>query len=155
MRVAVLHAPDGFDELLGEAPPGAQVQHGLKRSDRVDLILGFVTERAHVERNIDWLLSTLSPGGSFWVATPGAGTGLATDLTPEVLREVAVPRGWVPARTADLDDVWHAVQLVRGIDGTADRRGARAPAPGGQGRDAGRPPGGPGGRPAVPGRSAW
>jgi hypothetical protein len=114
MRVALLHAPDGIEEALGPVPPGAEVRHGLRRDDEVDLILGFVTERAHLERNIDWLLATLSPGGSFWVATPRGGGGVASDLTSEVVGEVAGHRGWATAGRADVDDLWRATRLRRG-----------------------------------------
>lgn len=110
--VAVLHAPEGLDDFFGGLPPGAVVQHGLRKSDRVDVVLGFVTERAHVERNIDWLLTTVVPGGSFWLATPTETSGLATDLDRTVLRALAAPRGWVDGPSCAVDDSWEAVQLV-------------------------------------------
>lgn len=116
MRVALLHAPDGFDATLGALPGGVAVQHGLRRRDRVDLILGFVTSREHLEGNIGWLVATLPPDGAFWVAWPKRAAqkrlGMDTDMSDHGVRAVALPMGWVDVKVCAVDDVWTAVKLV-------------------------------------------
>ena len=112
MRVALLHAPEGFEGTLGELPADVIVQHGLKKSDRVDMIVGFVHERAHLERNVGWLLQTLPPSGAFWVAWPKRASKVATDMTEDVVREVALPLGWVDVKVCAIDEVWSGLKLV-------------------------------------------
>jgi hypothetical protein len=112
MRVAVLHAPDGFDARLGALPADVRLQHGLRKTDRVDLVIGFVTERAHLERNIGWLVTTLPPAGALWVAWPGRAAKVPTDMTEDVVREVALPLGWVDTEVCAIDDVWSGLRLV-------------------------------------------
>lgn len=112
MLVALLHAPAGFDATLGELPGGVALQHGLRRSDRPDLILGFVTERAHLERNLGWIVATLPPKGAFWVAWPKKAGGVATDMSDDVVRAVARPTGWVDVKVCAVDATWSALKLV-------------------------------------------
>jgi hypothetical protein len=121
-RVAVLHAPDGVDAALEPLPAGVVVQHGLRRSDRVDLVVGFVTERSHLARNIGWLVATLGAGGAFWVVWPAGTSPLATDLSADAVAEVAAPVGWAIAERSTIGDGWTAVRL-----GTADEMTAAPP----------------------------
>lgn len=112
MRVALLHAPDGIEATLGPLPDGVRLQHGLRRNQRVDLIVGFVTERDHLARNIGWLVKTLPPDGAFWVAWPKRAARMTTDMTDHAVRDIALPMGWVDVKVAAIDATWTGVKLV-------------------------------------------
>ena len=112
MRVAVLHAPDGLERTLAPLPAGVELQHGLRKRQPVDLVVGFVTERAHLERNIEWILATLPPAGAFWVAWPKRASNVPTDMTEDVVRAVALPLGWVDTKVCAIDDTWSGLKLV-------------------------------------------
>lgn len=112
-KVALLHAPGGIEDLFSPMPEGAELRHGLRKSERVDVIVGFVSERDHLARNIGWLVSTLDAGGAFWVAWP-AGAHAATDLSDAAVREVARSVGWVATVNCDVDGSWTALRLVAG-----------------------------------------
>ena len=107
MRVALLHAPEGFEELLG-----GPVQHGLKKTDDVDLAVGFITERSHFEKNWPWLSKTLAPNGVFWVAWPKKASKVPTDMSEDAIREVVLPSGWVDVKVCAIDDTWSGLKLV-------------------------------------------
>lgn len=110
-RVRILHAPDGFDDTLGGVPDGAVVGHGLRRTDEVDCIIGFVPSRGHLAKNVEWLATTLSPGGSFWVMWPTAGSGITTDLGADEVLAVAEPAGLEGGRRIEVAD-WEGLELV-------------------------------------------
>ena len=112
MRVALLHAPGGAEATLGALPEGVHVQHGLRPSQRVDLIVGFVTQRDHLDRNIGWLVTTLPPGGTLWVAWPKQSSGLATDLTGDAIRAIVLPLGWVDVKVCAIDSTWSGLKFV-------------------------------------------
>ena len=111
-RVALLHAPEGFDQLLRPLPDGTEVQQRLRRNDRVDLILGFVVQRDHLARNIGWLVATLPADGAFWVAWPKKASGMQTDMSDDAIRQVALPMGWVDTKVCALDGTWSGLKLV-------------------------------------------
>lgn len=112
MSVALLHAPDGIEATLGVLPEGVRLQHGLRRSQRVDLIVGFVTEREHLARNIGWLTEALPPDGAFWVAWPKRSSKMATDMSDGAVRDIALPIGWVDVKVCAVDETWSALKLV-------------------------------------------
>ncbi len=112
VRVALLHAPDGIEATLGSLPDDVYLQHGLRRGQRVDLIVGFVTERQHLARNIGWLVTTLPPDGAFWVAWPKRASKMATDMTDHAVRDIALPMGWVDVKVCAIDATWTGVKLV-------------------------------------------
>ena len=112
MRVALLHPPEGIEATLGALPDGVRLQHGLRRSQRVDLIVGFVTARDHLAHNIGWLVTTLPPEGAFWVAWPKRASKMATDMTENAVREIALPVGWVDVKVCAIDSRWSGLKLV-------------------------------------------
>jgi hypothetical protein len=112
MRVALLHAPDDIEKTLGQLPDGVKLQHGLRRNQRVDLIVGFVKDREHLARNIAWLVATLPPDGAFWVAWPKQAAKIASDMTEDAVRNIALPMGWVDVKVCAIDATWSGLKLV-------------------------------------------
>jgi hypothetical protein len=112
MRVALLHAPDQMEQTLGVLPEGVQLQHGLRRRQGTDLIVAFVMERDHLARNIGWLVSELPADGAIWVAWPKRASGVTTDMSEGVIRDVALPIGWVDVKVCAIDATWSGLKLV-------------------------------------------
>ncbi len=112
MRVALLHAPEGIETTLGALPDDVRIQHRLRRGQQVDLIVGFVTEREYLARNIEWLVGTLPPNGVFWVAWPKRASKMPTDMTDGAIRDVALPIGWVDIKVCAIDATWSGLKLV-------------------------------------------
>ena len=112
MRVALLHAPARIEDTLGPLPEGVHLQHGLRKSQKVDLIVGFVTERDHLARNFGWLIGTLPSDGAFWVAFPKKASKVTTDMTDHAVRDVVLPTGWVDVKVCAIDDTWTGLKIV-------------------------------------------
>jgi hypothetical protein len=89
---------------------------GIALRDRargpLDVVLYFVTRRAELERRLDRLAASLDPAGGLWVAWPKRASGIDTDVTEDVVREVALPRGLVDNKVCAIDDVWSGLRLV-------------------------------------------
>jgi hypothetical protein len=109
-RLALLDAPDGFDEELAPLPEGVQVLRRL--AGDLDVALLFVTERRQLERRFDAVAQAVFPAGGFWVAWPKRASKVPTDLTEDVLREVALPKGLVDNKVCAVTDVWSGLRLV-------------------------------------------
>jgi len=108
----MLHAPEGIRTVLGDLPQGVQLREGLRRDDRVDMVIGFVTERDHLVRNIGWIVQTLPPDGAFWVAWPKKASKVSTDMSDQVVRDIALPMGWVDTKVCAIDSTWSGLKLV-------------------------------------------
>jgi hypothetical protein len=109
-RVAVLSAPDDFDATLGPLPDGVVVRRRLRGP--LDVVVFFTTSRAKLERRIDALRAALDPAGRLWVAWPKRASGVATDMTETVVREIALAHRLVDNKVAAVDATWSGLQLV-------------------------------------------
>ncbi|MEA2320436.1 MAG: hypothetical protein QOD81_286 [Solirubrobacteraceae bacterium] len=107
---AYVDAPAHFGDLLGELPDGVTVRARLRGP--LDLIVCFVTERRELERRLAALRGALAPAGMLWIAWPKRASGVPTDMTENVVREVALPTGLVDTKVAAIDGTWSGLRLV-------------------------------------------
>jgi hypothetical protein len=107
---AYVNAPAGFDALVGQLPGEVRVRKQLRAP--LDLIVCFVTARRELERRLPALRGALAPAGMLWVAWPKRASGVPTDMTEDVVREVALPTGLVDTKVAAIDETWSGLRLV-------------------------------------------
>jgi hypothetical protein len=107
---AYVAAPGGFDGLLGELPDGVTVRKQLRGP--LDLIVCFVTTRRDLERRLPKLRAAMAPAGMLWIAWPKRASGVPTDMTEDVVRDVALPTGLVDTKVAAIDETWSGLRLV-------------------------------------------
>ena len=108
--VAVLNAPADFAETLGDLPHGVTVCARLRGS--LDVIVFFTVRRGDLERRIERLKAALDPAGRLWIAWPKRASKVETDMTEDVVRDVALPLGLVDNKVAAVDETWSGLQLV-------------------------------------------
>jgi hypothetical protein len=111
MRAAFLDAPGGFGTALGELPDGVEVAERLG-GPKQDLVVAFVTRRAELAERIEPLKRAIAPDGMAWVAWPKRASGVETDMTEDVVRDVALPIGLVDVKVCAIDDTWSGLKLV-------------------------------------------
>ncbi len=92
-------------------PYGVKVRRRLGGGP-VDLAMAFVTDRATLERRIGPLARAIVANGGVWVAWPKKASRMPTDVTDNVVRDVALPLGLVDVKVAAIDDVWSGLKLV-------------------------------------------
>jgi hypothetical protein len=110
-RLLVLGAPHGFrDRTLGELPDGVTV--GARARGEADVIVSFHTERAGLERRLPALRERMRPAAGLWIAWPKRSSGVATDLTEDVVRELALDNVLVDNKVCAIDDIWSGLRLV-------------------------------------------
>jgi hypothetical protein len=110
MRAAFVGAPEDFGATLGELPDGVQIAGRLGGAK--DLVVVFVTGRAELAQRIEALKRAIAPDGMVWVAWPKRASGVATDMTEDVVREVALPTGLVDVKVCAIDATWSGLKLV-------------------------------------------
>jgi hypothetical protein len=111
-RVGLLDAPEGFAEsTLGPLPEGVVLRVGL-RGAPFEVIVTFFERRARLERRLPALSSALHPAGGLWVAWPKRSSGVATDLSDEVVRELGLAAGLVDNKVCAIDPVWSGLRFV-------------------------------------------
>jgi hypothetical protein len=54
----------------------------------------------------------LTPAGGFWIAWPKKTSGVATDLTENIIRDVGLEEGLVDNKVCAVDDTWSGLRFV-------------------------------------------
>jgi hypothetical protein len=106
--LALLGAPDGF--AIDHLPPGVDVR--LRARPACDVIVSFHTRRSDLTRRFAALVRALVVDGGLWVAWPKRASGVHTDITEDVVREVALPTGMVDNKVCAIDQTWSGLRLV-------------------------------------------
>jgi hypothetical protein len=107
-RVALVGAPAGFD--LGMLPTGAVVKKRVGKQH--DVIVAFVTVRGKLAGMIDQLRPKMTDAAGLWIAWPKKASGVATDMTEQAIRDVALPTGLVDNKVCAIDETWSGLRLV-------------------------------------------
>jgi hypothetical protein len=111
-RVALMGVAVDLDLDL---PSGATISRSLRGP--LDVIVYFVTSRSALVRQLPRVRAAMAPDAGFWVAWPKqaavrAGLAEPTDMTEDVVRDVALPTGLVDNKVCAIDDVWSGLRLV-------------------------------------------
>jgi hypothetical protein len=110
-RVALLGAPDGFEGgTLAELPDGVRIAR--RAGGAADVIVSFHTRRAELEGRLPALRAMMEPGAGLWIAWPKRASRVETDITEDVLREIALPTGLVDNKVCAIDATWSGLRLV-------------------------------------------
>jgi hypothetical protein len=78
----------------------------------VDAAHVFVTTRAALEDAVARLLPLLAPAGFLWISWPKKASKVPTDISEDVIREIALPLGLVDVKVCAVDATWSALKLV-------------------------------------------
>jgi hypothetical protein len=104
-----LAMPDAVaDAIDGDAPPLllAEPLAGLESAHL------FVTEAAVLAGTLARLRPFLAAKGMVWVSWPKKVAKVPTDVTEDVIREIALPMGFVDVKVCAVDAVWSGLKLV-------------------------------------------
>lgn len=107
----VVNDPGHFDEIVHPLPPDVS-RRKRAGGNGVDVVVLFVRSRAELDRRIEVMVRAVFPNGGLWVAWPKRSSGVATDMTEDVVREVALPLGLVDNKVCAIDETWSGLRVV-------------------------------------------
>jgi len=116
-RVTALQAPPTYAALLGTLPEGVTLQSRLSGSST--FIHRFATRRHELVAEFPRIARALTDQGSVWISWPKLSSGVKTDLTENVVRELGLAQGLVDVKVCAVDEVWSGLKFVRRV---ANRR---------------------------------
>ena len=104
------NAPDGYADLVGPLPDGlsqvSQLRGGL------DFLKFFTNRRADLEKRFPALKKALNKDSMLWVSWPKKASGVLTDVTEDVVRDIALANGLVDVKVAAIDEIWSGLKLM-------------------------------------------
>lgn len=109
-RVCVRGEPEGYRDWLAPLPEG--VTFGARVGAQTAIVHSFVTRRAELARQLASLRRALAPTVPVWVSWPKKAARVPTDVTEDVVRELALPLGFVDVKVCAVNEVWSGLKLV-------------------------------------------
>jgi hypothetical protein len=107
-RVLVLGAPDGFE--IPGLPDG--VAPGTTARGSADVIVSFHDRRDELAHEMPRLRALMEPAAGLWIAWPKRASGVPTDLTEDVVRQLALEHRLVDNKVCAIDGTWSGLRLV-------------------------------------------
>jgi hypothetical protein len=107
--VALINAPRGFETALGELPEGVTFIAETKKNS--DLIMWFIRMRFELESRINQMRDLTSNGG-LWIAWPKKSSGVASDLTENIVRDTGLAVGLVDYKVCSIDATWSGLKFA-------------------------------------------
>ena len=115
-RVVVLGAPAGFAL--------EDVRAVTTACGKADVIVSFHDRRDDLARRMPKLRGLMEPAAGLWIAWPKRASNHPTDLTEDVVRELALENTLVDNKVCAIDETWSGLRLVIRL---RDREQARLP----------------------------
>jgi hypothetical protein len=109
-RLWAKNAPRGYRRLLAPLPPDVTI---LSRAGKdLDLIHLFTLTRRELAKSLRPMMTCIRQDGAIWVSWPKKSAKVPTDVTEDVVRELALPLGLVDIKVCAVDETWSGLKLV-------------------------------------------
>lgn len=113
---------DGARAWVADAPAGCVAMLGLPADVRVEWLARagrglrfahvFATSAANLAKQLASLRNSIAPDGTVWVSWPKKASGVATDITEDQIRDIALPMGFADIKACAVDSTWSGLKLV-------------------------------------------
>jgi hypothetical protein len=103
-------APEDYRELLEPVPPGVKFEKEV--SSASDVVHVFAVEKSRLSRELAALRNEIRSDATVWVSWPKKASKVATDITEDTIRELALPLGFVDVKVCAVSEVWSGLKIV-------------------------------------------
>ena len=108
--ISILHPPPNYFDLFTKWPEGLQIVKGGRK--KRNLIHYFAKEQAQLVKDLYELKNSIEQNGMIWISWPKKSSGVASDITEDTLRNLALQHGLVDVKVCAVDEVWSGLKLV-------------------------------------------
>jgi hypothetical protein len=110
-RIRAIGAPEEYRDWLAPLPENVIFErHDGKAS--CDIVHLFVASQAALRRSLPNARLTIVPAGSIWVSWHKKSSGIATDVTENIIRDLALETDLVDVKVCAVTDIWSGLKLV-------------------------------------------
>ena len=110
LMVVTINAPANYRRLLGQIPDSVTFSERLKSGS--SFVHLFTSRRSEMQKKMSILRDKISDNGAIWVSWPKKSSGISTDVTEDVIREIALPLGFVDIKVCAVDETWSGLKFM-------------------------------------------
>ena len=107
-EIALFNQPEYYFGLFTDFPSDVKVIH----KGKVDFVHYFATEEKQLINDISKLKNQIEQNGMIWISWPKKASKMKTDLTEDVIRNLALKNGLVDIKVCAVDETWSGLKLV-------------------------------------------
>lgn len=108
--VVAIHAPANYRKLLGRVPSDVTFMNRIGADS--NFVHLFTKSRSELAKQLKELRRKIAQDGVVWISWPKKSSGVATDITEDVIRDVALPIGFVDIKVCAVDEIWSGLKLM-------------------------------------------
>ena len=120
LTVVAINPPANYRRLLGQIPDSVTFSERLKSGS--SFVHLFTSRRSEIQKKMSILRDKISDNGAIWVSWPKKSSGISTDVTEDVIREIALPFGFVDIKVCAVDQTWSGLKLMIRRENRKSRR---------------------------------
>src|SRR6266513_1320980 len=109
--VVFVNAPEDFVKQLN-LPSDVNVRSPQSKSKDLDFVLVFVKSQNILTDAFTQYSRKIKPNAMLWVSWPKKSSGVQTDLTENIVRDIGLAAGLVDVKVCAIDDVWSGLKFV-------------------------------------------
>jgi len=108
-KVALINAPENYMDLL-ESDINKQL---VKEISKANLAHLFVSSKAELKKEFSKIIQKGKDDLIVWISWYKKSSGIPTDVTEDVIREIVLPAGWVDIKVCAVSDIWSGLKIVK------------------------------------------
>ena len=108
-KVALINAPENYMDLL-ESDINKQLAKEISKANLVHL---FVSSKAELKKEFSKIIQKGKDDLIVWISWYKKSSGIPTDVTEDVIREIVLPAGWVDIKVCAVSDIWSGLKIVK------------------------------------------
>ncbi len=107
-RIRLVSAPPDYDQMIG-----LSVNKQVVKSGDADLTHCFVTKLKELEAVLMNLTQQTAQGGCIWISWYKKSSGMPTDVTEDLIRNIVLPKGWVDVKVCAVSEQWSGLKIMK------------------------------------------
>lgn len=108
-KIKLINAPEYYFELFADMPDDVDHTGSHKLNDLVHF---FTKDSKELNKLLPKLKKEIVQNGIIWVSWPKKSAKVVTDVTENMIRDLALANGLVDVKVCAVDDIWSGLKLV-------------------------------------------
>jgi len=108
-KIKLINAPENYFEQFADMPDDVDHNNIHKL---YDLVHFFTKDSKELNKVLPKLKKEIVQNGIIWVSWPKKSAKVATDVTEDMIRDVALKIGLVDVKVCAVDEIWSGLKMV-------------------------------------------
>lgn len=109
-QILLIEAPSEFNDWLQPLPQNVIFEQTL--SSDTDIVIIFSLRNTMLAQHLSRCRKMIRANTMIWACWPKKSSGVASDISEDIIREIALPIGLVDIKVCAINSIWSGLKLV-------------------------------------------